>query len=58
MSEEPASFEKTVALERRQYWQRVYQNALDANDQSTAAQAQRFMTEYDEFIRQIDTEHG
>ena len=57
MSEESVSFEKAVALERRHYWQHVYQTALDGNDEATAAQAQRFVQEYDEFIKQIDAEH-
>jgi hypothetical protein len=57
MSDESLSFERTVALERREYWERVYQNALETNDESAAAQAQRFVQEYDEFIRQLDLEH-
>ena len=54
MSEESASFEKSVALERRAYWQNVYEAALAANDDDTAAQALRFVKEYEAYIAALD----
>jgi len=54
MSEESANLERGLAVERLAYWQNVYKSALAANDDATAAQAQRFVKEYEEVIASHD----
>ncbi len=46
--------QKRAALARRQYWQEVYEAALAAHDERTAAEAMRFVKEYDALISLID----
>jgi hypothetical protein len=41
-------------LARRQYWHELYERAIAAHDQRTAAEAMRFVQEYDAFIALID----
>jgi hypothetical protein len=53
-SAEPLGLEKRAALARRQYWHELYESAIAAHDQRTAAEAMRFVQEYDAFIALID----
>jgi hypothetical protein len=54
MGEEPVSLERRAALARRQYWQEQYEAALAVEDKDAAANALRFVQEYDSFIALID----
>jgi hypothetical protein len=51
---EEISLEKRAALARRDYWQGQYEAALAAADKEAAANALRFVQEYDAFISLID----
>jgi hypothetical protein len=53
-SGEPISLEKRAALARRQYWQDQYEATLAAEDKDGAANALRFVQEYDAFIAILD----
>ena len=46
MFDDSLLLEKTLAFARRRYWRTVYESALVARDQATAATALRFMKEY------------
>jgi hypothetical protein len=50
MGEEDLSLEQRAALARRQYWQDQYEAALAADDKEGAANALRFVQEYDAFL--------
>ena len=56
LTEESASLEKTTALARRQYWLSLYESAVAARDENVAAQALRFVQEYDAFLTLIESE--
>ncbi len=58
MSEDRTSLEKSAALARRQYWQRVYESALADHDEHAAAAALRFVQEYDAFIALLEREQA
>jgi hypothetical protein len=45
------SLEKRAALARRQYWQEQYESALEVADKEAAANALRFVQEYDGLLR-------
>ena len=51
---EEIPLEKRAALARRQYWQEQYDAALEKQDQDAAANALRFVHEYDAFIAILD----
>ena len=51
---EGISLEKRAALARRDYWQVQYEAALAAQDKEAAANALRFVQEYDAFIAILD----
>jgi hypothetical protein len=53
-SREPLSPEKRAALNRRKYWQEQYEAALRVEDKVAAANALRFVQEYDAFIAILD----
>ena len=58
MENDDVALEKSAALIRRQYWQRVYEAALAANAEAAAAQALRLVQEYDAFLALLEREGG
>jgi hypothetical protein len=44
------SLQKRAALARRTYWQDLYESAVQAKDATAAAEALRFVMEYDVFL--------
>jgi hypothetical protein len=48
------SLEQQAALARRQYWQEQYDAALANDDKDAAANALRFMEEYDAFLALLE----
>jgi hypothetical protein len=56
MEQESVSLEKRAALARRKYWQELYEGAVRAKDARAAAEALRFVVEYDTFIAMLDSE--
>ena len=55
MEEETIGLEKRAALARRKYWQELYESAVEAKDARAAAEALRFVMEYDAFLALIDS---
>jgi hypothetical protein len=51
---EGISLEKRAAQARRDYWQGQYEAALSADDKDAAANALRFVQEYDALLALID----
>ena len=56
VSEDGMSLEKSTALARRQYWQNVYDSAVANQDATAAAEALRFVKEYDAFVALLERE--
>jgi phage shock protein A len=48
------SLERRAAQARRDYWQRVHESALSAGDKEAAANALRFVQEYDSLLAMIE----
>jgi hypothetical protein len=55
MGEDGVSLEKRSALARRKYWQELYEGAVEAKDARAAAEALRFVVEYDAFLALLDS---
>jgi hypothetical protein len=58
MSDEPVGLEKSAAEARRKYWQDVYEAASRDGDENAAAQALRYVRQYEAFLALLENEGG